>query len=129
MEVTSNRCAASSDLYGEMRPHVRRSLWCRGACRSSAASADSLRTEVSMRKRSILLVAGALALVGSLVLGPAATAKPARQAAGTVVIGADQEPAILNIYLTAGNYYTTAVAINPVLDEGTNDNQKTTMRP
>jgi peptide/nickel transport system substrate-binding protein len=82
-----------------------------------------------MRKRSILLVAGALALVASLVIGPAATAKPEQQSAGTVVIGADQEPAILNIYLTAGNSYTTAVAINPVLAGGMIYNQKAVLVP
>jgi peptide/nickel transport system substrate-binding protein len=82
-----------------------------------------------MHKRSILLVAGALALVASLVIGPAATAKPEQQSAGTVVIGADQEPAILNIYLTAGNSYTTAVAINPVLAGGMIYNQKAVLVP
>ena len=68
-----------------------------------------------MRKRSILLVAGAVALVASLIVGPAATAKPERQSAGTVVIGHDQEPVTLNFYITEGNAYTTSLAMNPVL--------------
>src|SRR5262245_45413151 len=71
-----------------------------------------------MRKRSILLLTGALVLVAGLVIGPAATAKSSQASAGTVVIGNDQEPAILNIFLTAGNSYTTAEAINPVLAGG-----------
>jgi peptide/nickel transport system substrate-binding protein len=82
-----------------------------------------------MRKRSILLVTGALALVASLVIGPAATAKPDQQSAGTVVIGHDQEPDILNPYLTAGNAYTTALAVNPVLAGGMIYNQKAVLIP
>jgi peptide/nickel transport system substrate-binding protein len=71
-----------------------------------------------MRKRSILLLTGAVVLVAGLVIGPAATAKSSQASAGTVVIGNDQEPAILNTFLTAGNSYTTAEAINPVLAGG-----------
>lgn len=71
-----------------------------------------------MRKRSILLLTGAIVLVAGLVIGPAATAKTSQASAGTVVIGNDQEPAILNTFLTAGNSYTTAEAINPVLAGG-----------
>jgi len=82
-----------------------------------------------MRKRSILFVAGALALVASLVIGPSATAKPAQVSAGTVVIGHDQEPAVLNPYITAGNAYTTALAVNPVLAGGAIYNQKATLVP
>jgi len=54
-----------------------------------------------MHKRSIVLVACLSALVASLVIGPAATATPERQAAGTVVLGADQEPNTLNQDLDA----------------------------
>jgi peptide/nickel transport system substrate-binding protein len=82
-----------------------------------------------MRKRSILLVAGALALVASLVIGPSATAKPARQSAGTVIIGHDQEPTVLNPYITPGNAYATALVVNPVLANGMIYNQKATLVP
>jgi peptide/nickel transport system substrate-binding protein len=82
-----------------------------------------------MRKRSILLVTGAAALVASLVIGPAATATSERQAAGTVIIGHDQEPDILNPLLTAGNAYTTALAVNPVLAEASIYNQKAQLVP
>jgi peptide/nickel transport system substrate-binding protein len=71
-----------------------------------------------MRKRTIVLVASGLAAVASLVLGPAATATSERATGGTVVIGADQEPVTLNFYLTEGNSYTTALAVNPVLAPG-----------
>ena len=71
-----------------------------------------------MRKRAIVLVACGVAAAASLVVGPAATAKPQRPAGGTVVIGADQEPVTLNIFLTEGNSYTTALAVNPVLAPG-----------
>ena len=71
-----------------------------------------------MRKGTILLVASGLAAVASLVVGPAATATSERATGGTVVIGADQEPVTLNFYLTEGNSYTTALAVNPVLAPG-----------
>ncbi len=71
-----------------------------------------------MQGRSIFILASAVALVAGLVIGPAATAKPSLASAGTVVIGQDQEPAILNIFLTAGNSVTTAEEINPVLAGG-----------
>ena len=71
-----------------------------------------------MRKRSILLVAGALALVASLVIGPAATAKPQRTSAGTVVFGHDQEPSTLNPFVTEGSNTPTPLAMNPVLGSG-----------
>jgi peptide/nickel transport system substrate-binding protein len=71
-----------------------------------------------MRKRSILLLTSALAILASLVVGPAATAEPEQRGGGTVAIGADQEPVTLNFYLTEGNSYTTALAISPVLAPG-----------
>jgi len=71
-----------------------------------------------MRKRSILLLTSALAILASLVVGPAATAESEQRSGGTVAIGADQEPVTLNFYLTEGNSYTTALAISPVLAPG-----------
>jgi peptide/nickel transport system substrate-binding protein len=77
----------------------------------------------------MLLTAGAVALIASLVIGPSATAKPARSTAGTVVVGEDQEPDILNPYLTAGNSQTTADALNLVLAGGGIFNQKAALVP
>ncbi len=82
-----------------------------------------------MRKRAIVLGALSFTAAASLVLGPAATAEPERAAAGTVVIGADQEPATLNIFLTEGNSYTTSLAINPVLAPGMYYDQNAKLRP
>ncbi len=85
--------------------------------------------EVHMRRRSPVLVACAFALVASLIIGPAATAKPEAASAGTVVIGADQEPVTLNFYLTEGNSYTTALAVNPMLAPGMLYNQNAKLVP
>ncbi len=74
--------------------------------------------EVQMRRRTIVLAACAAALAASLVIGPAATAKPDAAQAGTVVIGADQEPVTLNFFLTEGNSYTTSLAVSPMLAAG-----------
>ena len=71
-----------------------------------------------MRKRSLLLVMGALVLVASLVVGPSATATTERASAGTVVIVHDQEPGILNNYLSEGNGYTVSLVMNTILAGG-----------
>jgi len=85
-----------------------------------------------MRKRTILLLVGALAISASLVVGPAATATPERQTAGTVVFGADQEPNTLNWALDAmlwmsmitnkitvsGEIYNDKAQLVPYLTEG-----------
>ncbi|MBA2298829.1 MAG: hypothetical protein H0W14_12425, partial [Actinobacteria bacterium] len=62
-----------------------------------------------MHKRSLLLVLGALAILASLIIGPSATATTERTAAGTVVIVHDQEPGILNNFLSEGNGYTVSL--------------------
>ncbi len=85
--------------------------------------------EVDMRRRTILLAACAGALVASLIIGPAATAKPDAASAGTVVIGADQEPVTLNFYLTEGNSYTTSLAVSPMLAAGMVYNQNAKLVP
>ena len=82
-----------------------------------------------MSKRSMLLLTGAVALVASLIVGPAATAKSERQAAGTVIIGHDQEPVTLNFYITEGNAYTTSLAMNPVLASASVYNQNAKLVP
>jgi peptide/nickel transport system substrate-binding protein len=82
-----------------------------------------------MRKRWLLLLTGAVVLVGSLIVGPAATAKTERQAAGTVIIGHDQEPVTLNFYITEGNAYTTSLAMNPVLASASVYNQNAKLVP
>ena len=81
-----------------------------------------------MRTKALWLFAAAL-VITSLVVGPAATAKPSRSAAGTVVIGHDQEPATLNNLITPGNAYTTSLVTNLVLASGQRYNQKAILVP
>ena len=81
-----------------------------------------------MRTKAVWLFAAAL-VITSLVVGPAATAKPSRSAAGTVVIGHDQEPATLNNLITPGNAYTTSLVTNLVLASGQRYNQRAILVP
>ena len=82
-----------------------------------------------MRKRSILALGGALAIIASLVVGPAATAGPERASAGTVVIVHDQEPGILNNFLAEGNGYTNALVMNVILASGVIYDNKAVLKP
>ncbi|HLE98656.1 MAG TPA: peptide ABC transporter substrate-binding protein [Gaiellaceae bacterium] len=80
-----------------------------------------------MRKRSLLLVAVAAALVASLVVGPAATAKPQATSAGTVVFGADQEPGTLN-WMTDSMYWMSIIT-NKIIAAGSIYNGKAQLIP
>jgi peptide/nickel transport system substrate-binding protein len=82
-----------------------------------------------MRKRSVLLLLGALVVFTSLVLGPSATATTEGASAGTVVIVHDQEPGILNNFLSEGNGYTVSLVMNTILAGGTIYNDKVQLRP
>jgi ABC-type transport system substrate-binding protein len=82
-----------------------------------------------MRKRSLLLVTGALALLASLVVGPSATATTERASAGTVVIVHDQEPGILNTFLSEGNGYTVSLVTNKIFAAGLIYNDKVQLVP
>lgn len=82
-----------------------------------------------MQKRSLLLLVGVLAIVASLVIGPSATATTDRVNAGTVVIVHDQEPGILNNYLSEGNGYTVALVMNKILAGGVYYDNNVKLRP
>jgi len=82
-----------------------------------------------MHKRSLLLLMGALVILASLIIGPSATATTERSLAGTVVIVHDQEPGILNNYLSEGNGYTVSLVMNTILAGGTIYNDKVQLRP
>ena len=72
-----------------------------------------------MRKSSIVFLGGVLALLASLVVGPAATAKSTGASAGTVVIVHDQEPGgTLNNFISEGNGYTNSLVMNLILAGG-----------
>jgi hypothetical protein len=61
-----------------------------------------------MRKSSILLLVGALAIAASLLVGPTATAGSDRASAGTVVFIHDQEPPNLQGPWVGNNLYATS---------------------
>jgi peptide/nickel transport system substrate-binding protein len=67
-----------------------------------------------MRKRSLLLLAGAVAIVASLVIGPAATAGPDKVSAGTVVFIHDQEPPNLRPDWVDNSLYATSLVDNSI---------------
>jgi peptide/nickel transport system substrate-binding protein len=67
-----------------------------------------------MRKRSILLLAGAVAIVASLVVGPAATAGSESASAGQVVFIHDQEPPNLNQNFVGNGLYATSLVTNNI---------------
>jgi peptide/nickel transport system substrate-binding protein len=71
-----------------------------------------------MRKRSILPLAAALAIVASLVVGPAATAGPESPSAGTVVFIHEQEPPNLQGPWVGNNLYATTLIINNIFYSG-----------
>jgi len=71
-----------------------------------------------MRKRSLLLLAGAAAIVASLVVGPAATAGPEKASAGTVVFIHDQEPPSLRPNWVDNNLYATSLVTGNILHGG-----------
>ena len=71
-----------------------------------------------MRKRSLLLLAGAAAIVASLVVGPAATAGPEKASAGTVVFIHDQEPPNLRPSWVDNSLYATSLVDNSIFQGG-----------
>src|SRR4051794_29188773 len=71
-----------------------------------------LRWRTYMRKTSLLGLVAVLAIVASLVIGPAASAKsakPAQATAGTVVFIHDQEPPNLQGPWVGNNLYATSL--------------------
>ena len=83
-----------------------------------------------MRKTSIVFLGGVLAIVASLVVGPAATAKSTGANGGTVVIVHDQEPGgTLNNFISEGNGYTNSLVMNLILAGGVIYDNKVTLKP
>lgn len=86
-----------------------------------------------MRNR-IWLVAGALSVCVGLMAAaaPAAPQKAQGQQArvgGTVVIAQDQEPRILNTWITEGNQFATTEVVVPLLDAGMRFNNRAVLVP
>ena len=67
-----------------------------------------------MRKRSIALSIGTLALLASLIVGPAAPGAPERASAGTVIFIHDQEPPSLRGNWIDNNLLATGLVTNNV---------------
>jgi|SwirhirootsSR3_FD_contig_81_2072871_length_1825_multi_5_in_0_out_0_2 peptide/nickel transport system substrate-binding protein len=70
-----------------------------------------------MRKTSLLALVGVLAIVASLIIGPGASAQPAKPAkatAGTVVFIHDQEPPNLQGPWVGNNLYATSLVTNNI---------------
>ena len=67
-----------------------------------------------MRKTSIALLVGALVIIASLVVGPAASAKSERASAATVVFIHDQEPPNLQGPWVGNNLYATLLVLNNI---------------
>jgi peptide/nickel transport system substrate-binding protein len=71
-----------------------------------------------MRRRTILPFAAAIAIVASLVVGPAATAGSEGAAAGTVVFIHEQEPPSLQGAWLGNNLYATFMVLNNIFYGG-----------
>ena len=82
-----------------------------------------------MSKRSIVLAVFAIAAIASLTVGSAASAKSGSASAGTVIMVHDQEPGIINPFLSTGNGYVNSLTIGPVLASGAIYNQKAQLVP
>ena len=82
-----------------------------------------------MRKRSIVLLAGAAAIAATLVVGPTATASSDRASAGTVVFIHDQEPPNLQGPWVGNNLYATALVLNNIWYGGQIRDSKAAFQP
>jgi len=82
-----------------------------------------------MRRRSIALSIWALAIVGSLVVGPAAPAGPERTSAGTIVFIHDQEPPSLRGSWIDNNLLATGLVTNNIWHGGQIYDNTATLQP
>jgi peptide/nickel transport system substrate-binding protein len=83
-----------------------------------------------MTRRPHYLVVAAAA-VATLLVASAAAAGPSAtpRRGGTVVYGLDQEPKVLNTFITEGNLYATGEAVEPMLDGGLEYDNRGVLRP
>ena len=82
-----------------------------------------------MRKRSIVLLAGAAAIAATLVVGPTASASSDRASAGTVVFIHDQEPPNLQGPWVGNNLYATTLVLNNIWYGGQIRDEKANFQP
>ena len=83
-----------------------------------------------MKRRSLWLLLGAMGAVALLVASSATAGSKVRpRTGGTVIYGLDQEPKVLNGYITEGNLFATSEATEPLLDGGLEYNNRGTLIP
>ena len=83
-----------------------------------------------MKRRSHWFLLGAIGLVALMVASAAlagSSATPRR--GGTVIYGLDQEPKVLNGWITEGNLFATSEAIEPLFDGGLEYNNRGVLVP
>jgi peptide/nickel transport system substrate-binding protein len=81
--------------------------------------------KLEVRLLLVSLATAALVVASSAAGGPSAA--PAR--GGTVIYGLDQEPKVLNGYITEGNLFATAESTEPILDSGLEYDNRSILRP
>lgn len=93
-----------------------------------------------MHRRILLLVAGAavaamsLAAAGGAAVSasgaqPESSASPAARTGGTVIFGQDQEPRVLNGFITEGNLFATTEVTASLFDSGMRYNHRAQLVP
>jgi len=83
-----------------------------------------------MKRRSLWLLLGVIGLVALMASSSAMAGKKVRpRTGGTVIYGLDQEPKVLNTYITEGNLFAASEAVEPLLDGGMEYNNRGTLVP
>src|SRR5437773_318232 len=98
-----------------MRPSVHEGRWT-GALsllRQRAALQMALERRVDRMKKLVLLAA--VVFTVTILVGTGAAKQASSQAKGTMVIGLEQEPGILNGWITGGDALATVYVTSPML--------------
>jgi hypothetical protein len=83
-----------------------------------------------MKRRSLWLLLGVIGLVALSASSSAIAGKNVTpRTGGTVIYGLDQEPKVLNTYITEGNLFAASEAVEPLLDGGMEYNNRGTLVP
>ena len=83
-----------------------------------------------MKRRSLWLLLGVIGLVALMASSSAMAGKKVTpRTGGTVIYGLDQEPKVLNTYITEGNLFAASEAVEPLLDGGMEYNNRGTLVP
>ena len=83
-----------------------------------------------MKRRSLWLLLGVIGLVALMASSSAMAGKKVTpRTGGTVIYGLDQEPKVLNTYITEGNLFAASEATEPLLDGGMEYNNRGVLVP